>query len=89
MIVGLALVDTDLFRLLSRGGFLRALIEELREPLESVLSEYGSKLWESGPQLPSPSSAEKLGLLRKRSQGGHTLLRVRCVRSPSRGTAAV
>jgi tetratricopeptide (TPR) repeat protein len=45
VIVGLALVDADLRERLEEGGFLDALIGELREPPETVLTLPGARLW--------------------------------------------
>jgi hypothetical protein len=69
MVLGLALLDAELYRRLSEGGFLRALAAELREPLDEILTPVGRRLWQTRTALKSsapllsdrPATEDELG----------------------------
>lgn len=47
LLVGLAATDTQFAPFLAEGGFLRRIEQEIREPLESLLTPDGRSIWQS------------------------------------------
>lgn len=53
VIIGLSMLDLDLKKQLEKSNFLSALVSELKEPLETLLSDLGEELWFSSNLEPN------------------------------------